>query len=132
MAAVGEAVGRAAHDGEQGTPLFELRGITKSFPGVRALDAVSLEIRAGEVHVLLGENGAGKSSLMKVLCGAYRRYRVCGPSDCLTLVPTPCVGTHLPTLCVASARCNTRRRASKNGFPRRAWEPGTLSRLRPE
>jgi ribose transport system ATP-binding protein len=52
-------------------PLFELRGISKSFPGVKALDDVSFVIRPGEVHMLLGENGAGKSSLMKVLCGAY-------------------------------------------------------------
>ncbi|MGE5088428.1 MAG: sugar ABC transporter ATP-binding protein [Candidatus Levyibacteriota bacterium] len=54
------------------TPLLELRHVSKAFPGVRALDDVSLEIRAGEVHMLLGENGAGKSSLIKVLCGAYR------------------------------------------------------------
>jgi ribose transport system ATP-binding protein len=54
-----------------GVPLFELRGISKSFPGVRALDDVSFAIWPGEVHMLLGENGAGKSSLMKVLCGAY-------------------------------------------------------------
>ena len=53
-------------------PLFELRGISKEFPGVKALDDVSFEIRVGEVHMLVGENGAGKSSLMKVLCGAYR------------------------------------------------------------
>ena len=52
-------------------PLFELQGIRKTFPGVTALDGVSLAIYPGEVHVLLGENGAGKSSLMKVLCGAY-------------------------------------------------------------
>jgi ribose transport system ATP-binding protein len=53
-------------------PLFELRGISKEFPGVKALDNVSFSVFPGEVHMLLGENGAGKSSLMKVLCGAYR------------------------------------------------------------
>jgi ribose transport system ATP-binding protein len=52
-------------------PLLELRGICKSFPGVKVLDDVSLAVWPGEVHMLLGENGAGKSSLMKVLCGAY-------------------------------------------------------------
>ena len=56
---------------ERTPPLFELREIGKTFPGVKALDSVSFEIRPGEVHMLLGENGAGKSSLMKVLCGAY-------------------------------------------------------------
>ena len=53
------------------TPLFEMRGICKHFPGVKALDDVSFSIYPGEVHMLLGENGAGKSSLMKVLCGVY-------------------------------------------------------------
>jgi ribose transport system ATP-binding protein len=53
-------------------PLLELRGISKEFPGVKALDDVSFSVWPGEVHMLLGENGAGKSSLMKVLCGAYR------------------------------------------------------------
>ena len=53
-------------------PIFELRHVTKTFPGVRALDDVSMSVWAGEIHMLLGENGAGKSTLMKVLCGACR------------------------------------------------------------
>src|SRR5262249_47905712 len=52
-------------------PLLEMRGISKMFPGVRALDSVSLTADAGTVHVLLGQNGAGKSTLMRILCGAH-------------------------------------------------------------
>ncbi|MFE4370244.1 sugar ABC transporter ATP-binding protein [Streptomyces sp. NPDC056835] len=49
-----------------------MSGITKLFPGVRALDGVDLEVEAGEVHCLLGQNGAGKSTLIKVLAGAHQ------------------------------------------------------------
>jgi methyl-galactoside transport system ATP-binding protein len=51
--------------------VIEMRGISKSFPGVKALDDVSLNVRAGSVHALMGENGAGKSTLMKCLFGIY-------------------------------------------------------------
>lgn len=51
--------------------LLEMRNITKTFPGVKALDDVSISVRDGEIHAICGENGAGKSTLMKVLSGVY-------------------------------------------------------------
>ncbi len=76
--------------------LLSMEHIGKSFPGVRALDDVTLEVRAGEVHALVGENGAGKSTLMKILTGALpkdagvirldgREVSIQSPADALAL-----------------------------------------------
>ncbi len=52
--------------------VLEVKHISKSFPGVKALDDVSFSVRKGSVHVLCGENGAGKSTLMKIINGMYQ------------------------------------------------------------
>ena len=52
--------------------LLEMRGVCKSFPGVKALDHAQLQLRPGSVHALMGENGAGKSTLMKCMFGIYK------------------------------------------------------------
>lgn len=56
-----------------GTQLLALSGVSKSFPGVKALDNVHFDLNEGEVHAIVGENGAGKSTLMKILSGIYKK-----------------------------------------------------------
>lgn len=51
--------------------VLEMKGITKIFPGVKALSNVDFTLMSGEIHTLMGENGAGKSTLIKVLTGVY-------------------------------------------------------------
>ena len=64
--------------------LLEMKNITKTFPGVKALDNVNLQVEEGEIHALVGENGAGKSTLMKILMGIYKADQgTCGECvDC--------------------------------------------------
>jgi len=52
--------------------VLELNGITKTFPGVKALDNVHFRLKPGEIHALMGENGAGKSTFIKIITGVYR------------------------------------------------------------
>ncbi|MGE0649025.1 MAG: sugar ABC transporter ATP-binding protein [Gammaproteobacteria bacterium] len=69
------APAEAPRDVRPGECVLEARGITKSFPGARALDDVSFDLRAGETHVLFGENGAGKSTLINIIAGARQPDR---------------------------------------------------------
>ena len=52
--------------------ILSVKNISKSFPGVKALDDVSLDVKRGEIHALLGENGAGKSTFIKIVSGVFR------------------------------------------------------------
>ncbi|ARV17259.1 Ribose import ATP-binding protein RbsA [Curvibacter sp. AEP1-3] len=71
-------------------PLIEVRQLSKSFPGVKALDRVRFDLLGGEVHALMGENGAGKSTLMKILAGVYQK------DDGEVLVDGKAVDIHSP------------------------------------
>ena len=62
----------AASNAAEGLPLLTLKGVSKRFPGVLALDHVSFDLRPGEVHVLFGENGAGKSTLISLIAGVHQ------------------------------------------------------------
>src|SRR5438132_5549544 len=116
-------------------PLLEARGISKSFPGVRALKDVSLSIHGGEVHVILGQNGAGKSTLIKTLYGACHpdagelRFegvptRIASPADARRLGIAVIFQefTLVPYLSVAQNIFL--------GREPRGWFPGTVDRAR--
>ena len=63
--------GSVAQSATQAAPILTVRGVSKTFPGVKALDHVDFDVRPGEVNALLGENGAGKSTLIKLMAGFY-------------------------------------------------------------
>ena len=60
-------------DKNHSDPILEIKEVSKAFPGVKALDRVSLEVFRGTIHGIVGENGAGKSTMMKILSGVYQK-----------------------------------------------------------
>lgn len=83
------------------TPVLEMSNISKSFPGVRALEDVSFDRASGEVHAICGENGAGKSTLVKVLGGIYQP-----DAGTLRIAGNPMVFPH-PVAAVAPASASS-------------------------
>lgn len=82
--------------------LLEMRHITKTFPGVKALDDVSISVRNGEIHAICGENGAGKSTLMKVLSGVYPHGSYEGRSS-MTVSPLPLAASATAKIAASSS-----------------------------
>ena len=83
--------------------ILEMKDISKSFPGVKALDRVQLNVRPGEVHALRGENGAGKSTLMKILMGIYKKDQ--GGEILFNGKPYEVSSSHSSFSCSASTFC---------------------------
>lgn len=68
----GKSAAELKGDALMASSLLELKNISKTFPGVKALDGVHFDLKAGEIHALMGENGAGKSTFIKVITGAHQ------------------------------------------------------------
>ena len=86
---------------------LEMRGVCKSFPGVRALNNVDFTLRKGEIHALMGENGAGKSTLIKVLAGLVP------PDSGNRAVQKECRIAYLPQSGLTHHGCTLREEADK-------------------
>ena len=130
---------------DSATPLLQVNGVSKGFPGVQALDGVRLDLRHGEVHAVVGENGAGKSTLMKLLAGidsptrassssTARRYAIEGPRHAQEL-GISIIHQELnlmPDLTVAQNIFIGRERAQRRRLPRRPRaEPAHTGAARP-
>ena len=68
--------------------ILSIKNVTKTFPGVKALDNVSFDVKRGTVHAICGENGAGKSTLMKIISGAYSAIPAKFSSTASPWIPT--------------------------------------------